>query len=384
MKISDSVVWVGVNDEAVKLFEGQFAVEKGMAYNSYVILDDKIAVLDTVDAACGEKWLKNIETVLGGRTPDYLVISHVEPDHSANIAAFIDKYPSAKLVGNNKTFIMVEEYFGELAADKLEVKEGDALSLGAHELTFIFAPMVHWPEVMMSYEKSEKILFSADAFGKFGTTDADEDWTCEARRYYFGIVGKFGAQVQSVLKKAAKLEIEKICPLHGPVLTENIGYYVEKYDLWSQYKVESEGVVIAYTSIYGHTARAAELLAERLEALGCPKVVVTNLITDDIHEAVEDSFRYGKLIVCTTTYNGTIFPRAKQFIDMLAERNYRNRKVGFIENGSWAPVAARLMQSEFEKCKDISFCTSGVKIRSSVKENNLAEIDALAKEILAD
>lgn len=381
MKISDSVAYIGVNDYDADLFEGQYKVEHGMAYNSYVVKDDKIAVMDTVDKKFGGEWLGKLEGELGGRKPDYLVVQHMEPDHSANVLAFAEKYPDAVIVASNQAFNMMKLYFGtDFAARRMVVKEGDTLALGRHELVFVAAPMVHWPEVIVTYEKTEKLLFSADAFGKFGTTDADEDWACEARRYYFGIVGKYGAQAQNLLKKAAALDIRKILPLHGPILTENLGYYINLYNIWSTYGVESDGVVIAYTSVYGHTLDAVKLLEKELADAGV-KVVVHDLARCDMAEAVEDAFRYGKLVLATTTYNADIFPFMKTFIDALTERNYRNRKIGLIENGSWAPTAAKIMRAAFEGSKDISFCDTTVKILAAVTEENKAQIKALAKEL---
>lgn len=383
MEISNDIKYVGVNDHEVDLFEGMYDVPNGMAYNSYVILDEKIAVMDTVDAHFGDEWLGNIEKVLGGRTPDYLVVQHMEPDHSANIKVFAEKYPSAKLVASAKAFVMMEQFFGDNFSDKqVVVGENDTLSLGRHTLTFITAPMVHWPEVIMTYDDVDKALFSADGFGKFGALDAEEDWACEARRYYFGIVGKYGAQVQAVLKKAAGLNIERILPLHGPVLLENLGYYLNLYNIWSSYGVESEGVVIAYTSVYGNTKKAVELLAKKLEEGGCPKVTVTDLARDDMAEAVEDAFRYGKLVLATTTYNADIFPFMRDFILHLTERNYQNRTIGIIENGSWAPTAAKVIKGMFEKSKDIRFTDTTVTLKSALNSASEAQIEALAKELL--
>lgn len=382
MKITNDIVNVGVNDHDVDLFEGQYVVPNGMAYNSYVILDDKIAVMDTVDERFGDEWLNNIEVALGGRTPDYLVVQHMEPDHSANIGRFLQAYPQATVVANAKTFIMLGNFFRSLDLPcRLVVENGQTLSLGKHQLTFVFAPMVHWPEVMVTYDSTDKILFSADGFGKFGASDADEDWACEARRYYFGIVGKYGAQVQALLKKAASLDIEKICPLHGPVLTENLGYYLNLYDVWSSYGVECDGVCIAYTSVYGHTKQAAELLADELKSLGCPKVVVTDLARDDMAEAVEDAFKYGKLVLATTTYNADIFPFMREFVDHLTERNYQNRTIGIIENGSWAPMAAKLIKAKFEKSKNITWLDTTVTITSSLSDDNRLAIKQMAQEL---
>lgn len=382
MEISNDIKYIGVNDHEIDLFEGMYDVPNGMAYNSYVILDDKIAVMDTVDTHFGDEWLGNLESVLGGKTPDYLVIQHMEPDHSANIKVFAEKYPNAKIVASAKAFVMMAQFFGNDFADKqVVVGENDTLPLGKHTLTFITAPMVHWPEVIMTYDNADKALFSADGFGKFGALDADEDWACEARRYYFGIVGKYGAQVQSVLKKAAGLDIQKILPLHGPVLTENLGYYLNLYNIWSSYGVESEGVVIAYTSVYGNTKKAALLLEEKLKENGCPKVAVTDLARDDMAEAVEDAFRYGKLVLATTTYNAEIFPFMRDFILHLTERNYQNRTIGIIENGSWAPTAAKVIKGLFEKSKNITFTDTTVTVKSALNAESTAQIDALAKEL---
>ena len=384
MRITDDILYVGVNDHNIDLFEGHYIVPNGMAYNSYVINDEKIAVMDTVDVAFGDEWLKNIADVLNGATPDYLIVQHMEPDHSANIQKFLEVYPNTKVVGNAKTFTMIGNFFRDLKLadeNKLEVKNKDTLTLGKHELTFVFAPMVHWPEVMVTYDSKDKVLFSADGFGKFGALDVEEDWDCEARRYYIGIVGKYGAQVQKLLKAAATLDIQTICPLHGPILTENLGHYLEKYDIWSSYKVESEGVVIAYASVYGNTKKAVELLAQKLEEKGCPKVTVFDLARDDMAEAVEEAFRYGKLVLATITYNGDIFPFMRTYIENLTERSYQNRTIGLIENGSWAPAAARIMQGMFEKSKNITWLENNVKITSSLSEANEAEIDAMAEEL---
>ncbi len=384
MKITEDIIYVGVNDHEVDLFEGQYIVPNGMAYNSYVIRDEKIAVMDTVDGNFGEEWLANIESVLDGATPDYLVVQHMEPDHAANIEVFAEKYPNAQIVGNAKTFTMMKNFFRGLNLEGkiVEVKNGETLSLGKHELTFVFAPMVHWPEVMVTYDSTDKVLFSADGFGKFGALDVEEDWDCEARRYYIGIVGKYGAQVQNLLKAAATLDIQIICPLHGPVLTEDLGHYIEKYDIWSSYSVESKGVMIAYASVYGNTKKAAELLAEKLKAKGCPKVVVCDLAREDMAEAVEDAFRYGKLILASVTYNGDVFPFMKTFIEHLTERNYQKRTIGLIENGSWAPTAARVMTGMFEKSKEITWLETSVKIMSSLSEENEKELDAMVEELL--
>jgi len=383
-KVTDDIIYIGVNDHDIDLFEGQFIVPNGMAYNSYVILDEKIAVFDTVDANFTDAWLGNLKEALGGRTPDYLIVQHMEPDHSANIKAFLEAYPETAVVGNAKTFNMLANFFPglNLGDKKLVVANNQTLSLGRHELTFIFAPLVHWPEVMFTYDSTDKVLFSADAFGKFGALDAEEDWACEARRYYFGIVGKFGAQVQTVLKKAAALDIQKICALHGPVLTENLSYYLDLYNTWSSYGVESEGVMIAYTSVYGNTKKAVEILADKLREKGCPKVVVCDLAREDMAEAVEDAFRYGKLILATTTYNGDIFPFMRHFIEALTERNYQNRTLGIIENGTWASVAGKVMQGLFEKSKNITWLESSVKLSAAVKEENLVQIEAMAEELL--
>lgn len=381
-KITEDIYYAGVNDHQIDLFEGQFAVPNGMAYNSYVIMDEKIAVMDTVDVNFGEEWLANVAEILGDRKPDYLVVQHMEPDHSANITKFVETYPEAKVVGNAKTFQMIENFFGLDLADKQEVVTNNGtLSLGSHELTFVFAPMVHWPEVMVTYDSKDKILFSADGFGKFGALDAEEDWACEARRYYFGIVGKYGAQVQALLKKAATLDIEKICPLHGPILTENLGYYLDLYQTWSSYGVETEGVMIAYASVYGNTKKAAELLGEELKANGCPRVVVADLAREDMAECIEDAFRHGKLVLATITYNGGVFPFMQTFIDGLKERNFQNRTVGIIENGSWAPVAAKNIKSMMEGCKNLTWTETSVTIKSGVKEETKAQIKALADEL---
>ena len=382
MKISDNILYIGVNDRDITLFEGQFKVEKGMAYNSYVIMDEKIAVFDTVDKNFIDEWLDNLKNALGDKKPDYLIVQHMEPDHSAGIKIFSDLFPEAIIVSNAKSFVMMKNFFGtDFAGRNLAVADGSTLNLGKHVLNFVTAPMVHWPEVTVCYEQTEKVLFSADGFGKFGTTDADEDWACEARRYYFGIVGKFGVNVQALLKKASALDIKTICPLHGPVLNENLGYYLNLYDIWSSYKAEAEGVFIAYTSVYGNTEKAVNLLKEKLIEKGCKKVAVANLALDDMAEAVEDAFKYGKIVLATTTYNGSYFPFMKTFIEHLTERNYQNRTIGFIENGTWATVAAKLMKADLEKCKNITFTQNGVKILSAVKEENLIEIDALAEEL---
>ena len=382
MTITNDIRYIGVNDHDIDLFEGQYIVPEGMAYNSYVIIDEKIAVMDTVSADFGEEWLANLENVLGGRKPDYLIIHHMEPDHSASIDKFISAYPEAAVVGNAKTFEMIDQFFGRgLCKNNLAVKNGEVLSLGRHELTFLFAPMVHWPEVMMSYDGADKALFSADAFGKFGALDCqDKEWDCEARRYYMGIVGKYGMQVQAVLKKAAALDIKMICPLHGPVLTGDLSHYTGLYDIWSSYGVESEGVCIAYTSVYGNTKRAAELLAKKLEERGC-KAAINDLARCDMAEAVEDAFRYGKLVLATTTYNADIFPFMRQFIDHLTERNYQNRTIGFIENGTWAPAAAKIMKAMFEKSKNINYIDTTVTLRSAMTEENAEAIERMAEEL---
>jgi len=382
MHISNDIRYIGVNDHQVDLFEGQFIVPNGMAYNSYVILDEKIAVMDSVDRNFGDEWLSNLEKELQGRQPDYLVVHHMEPDHSANIGTFAAKYPNAKIVSSMAAFNMMQNFFGtDFPEQKMVVKEGSTLELGKHTLTFVGAPMVHWPEVLMSYESAEKVLFSADGFGKFGALDVEEDWACEARRYYIGIVGKFGPQVQAVLKKAAGLDIQTICPLHGPVLTENLGYYINLYDIWSSYSVETEGVMIAYTSVYGNTRNAVEYLAEELKSKGCPKVVVCDLAREDMAEAVEDAFRYGKIVLATTTYYGNIFPIMHTFINELLDRNYQNKKMAFIENGSWGPLAAKVMAKHFETSKDIEFVGS-VTIKSAVKEENKTQLSELADKLI--
>ena len=385
MRITDDILYVGVNDHNIDLFEGHYIVPNGMAYNSYVINDEKIAVMDTVDAAFGDEWLKNIADVLNGATPDYLIVQHMEPDHSANIQKFLEVYPNIKVVGNAKTFTMIGNFFRDLKLadeNKLEVKNKDTLTLGKHELTFVFAPMVHWPEVMVTYDSKDKVLFSADGFGKFGALDVEEDWDCEARRYYIGIVGKYGAQVQNLLKVAATLDIQIICPLHGPVLTENLEHYIGQYNTWSSYGTESEGVMIAYTSVYGNTKKAVELLAEKLKEKGCPKVVVTDLAREDMAEAVEEAFCYGKIVLATTTYNGDIFPFMKTFIEHLTERNYQNKTIGLIENGSWASMAGKVMTGMFEKSKNITWLETSVKIMSSMDDQNKADIEKMAEELL--
>ena len=380
--ISENIKYVGVNDHEIDLFEGQYIVPNGMAYNSYVIEDEKIAVMDTVDAKFGDEWLSNIKNELGEKSPDYLIVQHMEPDHSANIGTFARAYPEAVIVATDKAFVMMNKFFGNDYSDRrIAVKDGDSLSLGKRTLTFCTAPMVHWPEVMVTYDNEDKILFSADAFGKFGALDTDEDWACEARRYYFGIVGKYGVQVQAALKKLEGLDIQTICPLHGPVLTENLGYYLDLYNTWSSYGVESEGVVICYTSVYGNTKKAVELLAEELKKNGCPKVAVNDLARCDMAEAVEDAFRYGKIVLASTTYNGDIFPFMREFVNELTERGYKNRTVGIIENGSWAPLVAKKINKMLEGSKDITFTETTVTIHSGVKEENIEQIKLIAKEL---
>ncbi len=382
MEITKDIKYIGVNDHNIDLFEGQYDVPNGIAYNSYVIIDDKIAVMDTVDAAFSHEWLDNIQNTLNGKKPDYLIIQHMEPDHSANIAIFKKTYPDTTVVSSAKAFAMMKNFFGnDFADNRIVVSEGDVLSLGKHVLTFVTAPMVHWPEVIVTYDSYDKVLFSADGFGKFGALDVDEPWACEARRYYIGIVGKYGAQVQALLKKASGLDIEKICPLHGPVLTEDLGYYINLYDIWSSYRAEEEGIVIAYTSVYGNTKKAVLRLAEKLRAKGCPKVVVNDLARCDMAEAVEDAFRYSKLVLATTTYNADIFPFMREFIDHLTERSYQNRTVAFIENGSWAPLAAKVMKGMLENSKNITYAENTVKILSALNEDSLKQIDALADEL---
>lgn len=382
MYISDDIRYIGVNDHQVDLFEGQYIVPNGMSYNSYVIMDEKIAVMDSVDRHFGDEWLANLEKELDGRQPDYLVVHHMEPDHSANIGNFAAKYPNAQIVSSMPAFNMMKNFFGTDFPDrKVVVKEGSTLELGKHTLTFVGAAMVHWPEVLMSYESTDKVLFSADGFGKFGALDVEEEWACEARRYYIGIVGKFGAQVQAVLKKAAALDIQTICPLHGPVLSENLGYYINLYDIWSSYSAESEGVMIAYTSVYGNTKEAVEYLADELNAKGCPKVVVCDLAREDMAEAVEDAFRYGKTVFATTTYNGGIFPFMQTFINNLTERNFQNKKIAYIENGSWAPTAAKVMAKFFEESRNLEL-TGTVTIKGAVKEENKAQLSELADSLL--
>jgi len=381
-KVTENVFYVGVNDHNVDLFEGQFVVPNGMAYNSYVIIDEKIAVMDTVDKNFGDEWLANLSEVLGDRKPDYLIVQHMEPDHSANVAVFMEKYPEATVVGSLLAFNMMKNYFGtEFDGRNIKVKDGETLSLGTHVLNFVAAPFVHWPEVIMTYDSTDKVLFSADGFGKFGARDVDEDWACEARRYYFGIVGPFGDNVQAVLKKAASLEIDVIAPLHGPILTENLSYYLDLYNTWSSYGVETDGVCIAYTSVYGHTKLAAELLATKLEEAGCPKVAITDLARDDMAEAVEDAFRYGKLVLATTTYNGRIFPFMEDFIHRLVERKYQNKKIGIIDNGSWAPAVTRNIKTMFEGSTNITFADTSVVIKGNMTEENKSQICALAEEM---
>ena len=385
MKITNDIMYVGVNDHIIDLFEGQYVVPNGMSYNSYVIMDEKIAVLDTVDAAFTHEWLDNIQSVLGGRQPDYLIIQHMEPDHSANIMNFVKAYPNVTLVASGKAFVMMKNFFGtDFADQQIVVGEGDILSLGKHELTFVAAPMVHWPEVIVTYDSADKVLFSADAFGKFGALDVEEDWACEARRYFIGIVGKYGVQVQSLLKKAAALDIATICPLHGPVLTENLGYYLDLYNTWSSYQPEEEGVMIAYTSVYGNTKRAVMQLAEKLRTNGCPKVVVNDLARCDMAEAVEDAFRYSKLVLATTTYNAEVFPFMREFINHLTERNFSNRTVALIENGSWAPLAAKVMRGMLESCKNLTYTDTTVRILSALNDDSKVQLDSLADELSMD
>ncbi len=382
MFVTEDIRYIGVNDHDVDLFEGQYTVENGMSYNSYVILDEKVAVMDTVDAHFGVEWLQNLETELNGRRPDYLVVQHMEPDHSANIAVFMETYPEAQIVSSAKAFVMMQQFFGtDFPERKVVVGESSTLKLGRHTLTFVTAPMVHWPEVIVTYDSTDKVLFSADGFGKFGALDVEEDWADEARRYYIGIVGKYGAQVQALLKKAAALDIAIICPLHGPVLNENLGYYLDKYNTWSSYAVEDEGVVIAYTSVYGHTKEAVEELAEKLNQRGCPNVVVADLARCDMAEAVADAFRYSKLVLATTTYNATIFPHMQSFIDHLTARNYQGRTVGMIENGAWAPMAAKVMKKMLETSKNLTYTDTTVTVKCAVNDASRAQIDALADEL---
>ena len=382
MFVTEDIRYIGVNDHDVDLFEGQYTVENGMSYNSYVILDEKVAVMDTVDAHFGVEWLQNLETELNGRRPDYLVVQHMEPDHSANIAVFMETYPEAQIVSSAKAFVMMQQFFGtDFPERKVVVGEGSTLKLCRHTLTFVTAPMVHWPEVIVTYDSTDKVLFSADGFGKFGALDVEEDWADEARRYYIGIVGKYGAQVQALLKKAAALDIAIICPLHGPVLNENLGYYLDKYNTWSSYAVEDEGVVIAYTSVYGHTKEAVEELAEKLNQRGCPNVVVADLARCDMAEAVADAFRYSKLVLATTTYNATIFPHMQSFIDHLTARNYQGRTVGMIENGAWAPMAAKVMKKMMETSKNLTYTDTTVTVKCALNDASRAQIDALADEL---
>lgn len=382
MFVAEDIRYIGVNDHDVDLFEGQYTVENGMSYNSYVILDEKVAVMDTVDAHFGVEWLQNLETELNGRRPDYLVVQHMEPDHSANIAVFMETYPEAQIVSSAKAFVMMQQFFGtDFPERKVVVGEGSTLKLGHHTLTFVTAPMVHWPEVIVTYDSTDKVLFSADGFGKFGALDVEEDWADEARRYYIGIVGKYGAQVQALLKKAAALDIAIICPLHGPVLNENLGYYLDKYNTWSSYAVEDEGVVIAYTSVYGHTKEAVEELAEKLNQRGCPNVVVADLARCDMAEVVADAFRYSKLVLATTTYNATIFPHMQSFIDHLTARNYQGRIVGMIENGAWAPMAAKVMKKMLETSKNLTYTDTTVTVKCALNDASRAQIDALADEL---
>lgn len=382
MFVTEDIRYIGVNDHDVDLFEGQYTVENGISYNSYVILDEKVAVMDTVDAHFGVEWLQNLETELNGRCPDYLVVQHMEPDHSANIAVFMETYPEAQIVSSAKAFVMMQQFFGtDFPERKVVVGEGSTLKLGRHTLTFVTAPMVHWPEVIVTYDSTDKVLFSADGFGKFGALDVEEDWADEARRYYIGIVGKYGAQVQALLKKAAALDIAIICPLHGPVLNENLGYYLDKYNTWSSYAVEDEGVVIAYTSVYGHTKEAVEELAEKLNQRGCPNVVVADLARCDMAEAVADAFRYSKLVLATTTYNATIFPHMQSFIDHLTARNYQGRTVGMIENGAWAPMAAKVMKKMLETSKNLTYTDTTVTVKCALNDASRAQIDALADEL---
>ena len=382
MTITNDIKYIGVNDHQVDLFEGQYVVPNGMAYNSYAILDEKIAIMDTVDKNFTQEWMDNLRSTLAGRKPDYLVVQHMEPDHSANIDVFLNAYPEAIVVASAKAFAMMKNFFGTDYADRrIVVGEGDTLSLGKHTLTFVTAPMVHWPEVIVTYDAYDKVLFSADGFGKFGALDVEEDWACEARRYYIGIVGKYGPQVQALLKKAATLDIAMICPLHGPVLTENLGYYINLYDIWSSYRAESDGIVIAYTSVYGNTKTAVELLAEKLQEKGAPKVVIHDLARTDMAEAVEDAFRYGKLVLATTTYNADIFPFMKEYIHHLTERNFQNRTIGLVENGSWAPMAAKVMRKMFEGSKNLTFADTAVKILSALSDDSKGQIEALANEL---
>ena len=383
MKITDSIFYVGVNDHVTDLFEGQYPVPNGMAYNSYLIIDDKIAVMDSVDNRFAQEWIDNLKSILDGKEPDFLVVQHMEPDHSGSIKIFMDTFENAKIVSSTKAFAMMKNFFATDFSDKqVVVGEGSSLSLGYHNLNFVTAPMVHWPEVIVTYDSTDKVLFSADAFGKFGALDVDEDWACEARRYYFGIVGKYGVQAQALLKKASALDIKTICPLHGPILNENLEYYLNLYNIWTSYRVESDGIMIAYTSVYGNTKKAVLKLAELLKEKGCSKVVVTDLARDDMSEAVEDAFRYGKLVLATTTYNGDIFPFMRDFISRLVEHNYQNRTIGLIENGSWAPMANKIMSAMFEKSKNITFTENKVKVLSALNDDNLSQLSALADELL--
>ncbi|MBQ2747283.1 MAG: FprA family A-type flavoprotein [Firmicutes bacterium] len=382
MFITNDIKYIGVNDHNIDLFEGQYVVPNGMAYNSYVILDEKVAVMDTVDQNFGDEWLANLEAVLEGRKPDYLIVQHMEFDHAANIANFMEKYPEATVVSNARAFKMMKQFFGTCFEDRqIVVDDGSTFSLGKHVLAFVFAPMVHWPEVMVTYDTTDKVLFAADGFGKFGALDVEEEWDCEARRYYIGIVGKYGMQVQNLLKKAATLDIQIICPLHGPVLTENLGHYLNLYDIWSSYGVESEGIVIAYTSVYGNTKKAVEKFAKKLEEKGCPKVVVNDLARCDMAEAIEDAFRYGKIVLATTTYNSGVFPFMHTFLNGLAERNYQKRTVGIIENGSWAPQAAKTIKNLLSECKELNYCENVVTINSALDEVSAAQLEALAEEL---
>ncbi len=382
MQITNDIKYIGVNDREIDLFEGQYIVPNGMAYNSYAIIDEKIAVMDSVDKNFGDVWLSNIKEALGDRTPDYLIVQHMEPDHSSNIITFVNAFPNAKIVSSSKAFAMMKNFFGTAFEDKqITVGEGDTLNLGKHNLTFFAAPMVHWPEVIVTYDSTDKVLFSADAFGKFGALDTQEDWACEARRYYIGIVGKYGPQVQSLLKKVSALDIQTICSLHGPILSENLGYYLNLYNTWSSYKTESEGVLIAYTSVYGNTKKAVELLKGELEKEGCPKVVVNDLARCDMAEAVEDAFRYGKIVLATTTYNNDIFPFMREFINHLTERNFQNKQIAFIENGSWAPTAAKTMTVLLSNSKNLTYCENNVKILSSMTEETKTQIKLLAQEL---
>ena len=380
--VTNDIIYVGVNDHKVDLFEGQYKVPNGMSYNSYVVLDEKVTVFDTVDANFNDEWLENVSKALNGRKPDYLVVQHMEPDHSANVFNFAKAYPEAKIVGNAKTFVMIKQFFGTAFEDRqVVVKDGDSLCTGKHTFTFVFAPMVHWPEVMVTYDSFDKVLFSADGFGKFGALDVEEDWADEARRYYIGIVGKYGKPVQALLKKASALDIQIICPLHGPILTENLGYYLNLYNTWSSYAVEEEGIVLAYTSVYGNTKKAVELLAEELKNLGCEKVIVNDLARCDMSKAVADAFRYGKLVLATLTYNGDVFPFMRDFIDHLTERSYQNRTIGLIENGSWAPTAAKVMKAKFEKSSNINFVDTVVTVKSALDDTAKESIKKLAQEI---